>query len=221
MSILRLLLKSTWRTALRHKQYAFTSLLGLVLALSACFLVLPYALTETSYDEHIENSDRIFRIYNVRYGDDGPPSPFTVVPAVYRQRIQDEFPQITQSARLLNDYNGSVFVSGEKVFSEENGFFAERPMLDFLDISLVSGNPGGFDEPGQMILSESLYRKIFSTDIYKDTTVQVKGFEAKVTGTCPKTRTSNRITYIPWKRPLQTLPASVWKTGYGSSSLPI
>jgi len=110
----------------RQKAYSFINLSGLAVGIAACILILLYVQNELSYDAHLKDHERIFRIsrswnnadgkVNLHLGHLAPP---------FSPLLKLDFEgTIEESVRLLND--DPLIKTDQKEF-EENGFFFADP----------------------------------------------------------------------------------------------
>ena len=93
--------KIVGRKLKRQKAYSFITIAGLTVGMTAFILIILYCRAERSYDGFHRNSDRIYRVQNDRINsakhDRSAGCPPGLGPAMI-----EEFPEIEDSARLLN-----------------------------------------------------------------------------------------------------------------------
>lgn len=174
--------KSIVRASVRQKGFTSVSLIGLILAFTTSILVLLFISNELKYDEFRKNKNSVFRIYNVRHGNDGPPSYLPIVPPAFSPAINSNFPQVESSGRIMNDYGGSYFKIGDTGFEDDGGVFAETSIPGILELELLEGSLNGFEAANTLLLSRSLFVKFFGEVDFNNQAVNVNNQEVKVLG---------------------------------------
>ncbi len=156
MTMYRNYLKTGWRFIKKHKLYSSLNIFGLALGISFCWLAYLYANDETSFDRHLPDHERLYRItIDLQEGDNmhyigGSSHAMSVV-------FADNVPEIEEVARFKSGFG--LIQKGEDVL-EQSLVRADRSMIDFLDLDFVEGAPGAFDQPNDVIISSSLAGKL-------------------------------------------------------------
>ena len=151
------------RNILRQKGYTFINIMGLCIGIACCVLILLYVQDEMTYDRYNEKADRIYRI--MTYGLIGP-SEFrgAVTPAPMGPAFVEEIPEVESAVRIRN-FGFPVLRYEDKVFSEENFYWADSTIFDIFTIPFVEGNPdGALDKPNTMVMTESMALKYFGDE---------------------------------------------------------
>jgi len=147
----------------------------------ATFVVISlYVYHEYSFDRYHQKADRIFRIVeNLETENEilfqsvsSPP----MGPAMHR-----EFPEVENFVRFLKrDFRVRV---GDKVFVEDDCYFADSSIFDVFSFHLIRGNPQtALVEPNSVVLSEASAKKIFGDIDPVDQSLEINGELYKVTG---------------------------------------
>ncbi|MEO9481991.1 MAG: FtsX-like permease family protein [Ekhidna sp.] len=149
-------LKTGWRFLKKHKLYSGLNILGLSLGLSFCWLAYLYANDEMSYDRHLPDYERVYRIVSdFQRGDDihyiGGSSNLMSV------QFQEKIPEIESIARFKSDYG--LIRKGEEAVGQ-SFILADLAMVNFLDLEFLEGTAATFDQPDDVIISESLAGKL-------------------------------------------------------------
>ena len=183
--MLRNYLKITFRSLLRYKRTAFINLFGLALGLTSCLLILAYVLHETSYDRFNRKADRTFRVTRDFLNNDGTPTLrlCAVAPAI-PTFLQNDFPEIEQQTVLLPPGPTNLKYQ-EKLFTEDQLFFADEHLFDVFDIRALSGNPRtALTEPYSVLLEAQTAEKYFGREDPLNKVVRLGGkYDCRVTGT--------------------------------------
>lgn len=159
--------KIGWRNLSKQKMYSSIKIGGFALGIAACFLIALFIMDELSYDKHIPDADRIYRVVEV-YNDNGEIERGTWFQAPFAKAIKEDYPEIEKVGR----YNSSeLFGAGsneirpvDKIESSyEEGFtYADQELLELLGIRFIYGNPlHALDEPNTIVITKRKADKFF------------------------------------------------------------
>lgn len=173
-----------WRNLMKHKFISFINLFGLTVGLTCCLLITIYIFHETSYDKYNANADRIYRVTRSFNNPDGAITLRlgTVAPP-FGPLLKNYFPDIQTVTRLLP--NGKTPVKyGDKLFNENNLFFADEHLFSVFTVDVVKGNPDkALLDPFTVMLSEKVAKKYFGNDEPMNKMIRINNqFDLKVTG---------------------------------------
>ncbi|WP_436517385.1 ABC transporter permease [Ekhidna sp. To15] len=148
--------KTGWRFLKKHKLYSSLNILGLSLGISFCWLAYLYANDELSFDKHLPDHERLYRIVSdFQRGDDihyiGGSSNFMSV------QFEEKIPEIESIARFKSDYG--LIRKGEEAIGQSL-IMADLEMIKILDLKFLEGTASTFDQPNDIIISESLAGKL-------------------------------------------------------------
>ena len=149
-------LKTGWRFLKKHKLYSSLNILGLALGISFCWLAYLYANDELSFDKHLPDHERIYRIVSdFKRGDDvhyiGGSSNIMSI------QFEENIPEIESIARFKSDYG--LIQKGEETIGQSL-IMADLELIHFLDLKFLEGSASSFDQPNDIIISESLAGKL-------------------------------------------------------------
>ena len=174
VSMIRSFSKVAFRIFLRHKGFSLINISGLALGLACAILILVWMKHELSYDEFHSKSDRIYRIL-LNYGEKnsfGPHGPGALGPA-----LKQEYSEIAESARFFfvnenplryKDKDRDVVLNGSLCGTDPS-------FTQIFTFPFVIGDPErALLNPGSIVLTETLARKIFGPD---DPLGKTLGFE--------------------------------------------
>lgn len=181
--MIRNYLKTAFRNLKTNKFTSFSNLFGITLGLTCCMLIVCYVLGELNYDRFKE-SDNIYRVTRSFNTSSGTVSLHlgAVAPAV-GPLLQNDFPDIREITRLLR--TGTLTLQyGDKVFNEDEGFFADAHLFDFFTVPVIQGNPRSLlREPNSIALTPELARRYFGDQDPLGKMVKINDlFLFKVTG---------------------------------------
>jgi putative ABC transport system permease protein len=177
-------IKIAIRSFLKQKGYSFINLTGLAIGLAACMFILLWVQDELSYDKFHEKADRIYIIgldaklgnQDVKVGSTPPPMAFA---------ITEEFEGVRQATRY--DGNGQTIVKYEdKIFNEEDFFFADSTFFKIFTFPMVAGDPStALDRPFTVVITREMREKYFGDEDPIGKILRINGEEDfEITGIC-------------------------------------
>jgi putative ABC transport system permease protein len=158
--MLRNYLAVSLRNLSRNKGYAFINVAGLAVGLACFILILLFVQHEISYDRFHEKADRIHRVVrqqpgNVFLGSDY----FAVTPAPLAGTLVREYPEVVTAITI--GHQGALLSVGENHLWED-GLWADAHFFEVFSFPLIYGDSeSALSEPGRIILTQSLSRKMF------------------------------------------------------------
>ncbi|MEB2781416.1 ABC transporter permease [Algoriphagus sp. C2-6-M1] len=205
-------LKIAWRNITRSKGYAFINISGLGIGMSASILILVWVQFEMSVDRFHENSDRVYA--NWRNAEmQGEVFTWDYTPAPYAHAIKEQFPEVEEVARIT-EWDQQLLTVGENNFYEESTF-TDPGFFKMFSFEALEGDPvASLTEPGNIVLTESVAKKLFgdSPAIGKTVTVEKQlDFEVKaVIKDLPENTDFPFTVFLPFKK----LEAMGWADDY-------
>jgi len=183
--MIRNYLKSAWRNIARHKFISFINIFGLTIGITCCLLILTYIINETSYDKYNINADRTYRVTRIFYDGNGNQSlHLSAIAPPFGPLLKSAFPEVQQMTRLLP--NGTTILRyKEKLFNEENSFFADEHFFDVFSVDVTDGDKRtALNDPYTVMLTESIAHKYFGNvdPVNKTIILDNTKHEFKVTG---------------------------------------
>ena len=178
-------LKSAWRNIARHKFISFINIFGLTIGITCCLLILTYIINEMSYDKHNTNADRTYRVTRIFYSGNGVESlHLSAVAPPFGPLLKSAFPDVQQMTRLYP--HGTVILRyKEKLFNEENSFFADEHFFDVFSADVTNGDKRtALNDPYTVMLTDKIAHKYFgdADPINKTIILDNTKHEFKVTG---------------------------------------
>src|SRR6185312_3911490 len=160
------MLKNYLRIAVRnlakYKFISFINLFGLTVGITCCLLILTYILHATSYDRYNSKADRIWRVTRSFNDPNGVVSLHlgTVAPP-FGPLLRHDFPDIQKMTRVLQDDRTPMRYE-DKIFNEDNMYFADTNFVDIFDVKFLAGNPKtALTEPNSIVLTPDVAHKYF------------------------------------------------------------
>ncbi|MCG8307648.1 MAG: ABC transporter permease [Cytophagales bacterium] len=163
-------LKISWRNLSKEKMYASIKIGGTALSIAACLLIALFIQDELSFDKHVPNGNRIYRLIWV-FNNNGDIEKDVFFQAPFANAILEEFPEIEQVGRynageLFGAGSKEIRRAGEKQNILEKGFvYSDQSLIDLLQIPMVYGERSqALAEPNSIVLSESKAQKYFPNE---------------------------------------------------------
>lgn len=156
-------LKIAFRTIKRNKLYSLLNVLGLSVGLASFMIIFFFVRNEMSYDHYHTNSNRIYRVIQEGYENNGTWR--GGVTAALANPAAEAIPEIEAFSRMerwnktvqIPDYRDTTV--SPKNISVDKGFF------ELFDIDLLLGGIPDFDEkPNSVLISEDFSKRYFKGD---------------------------------------------------------
>ena len=164
-------LKIAWRNLQKNKIFSFINILGLAIGLTCCILISLYIYNEMSYDRYHKNIKQLYQLGTI-FVKDGKEDKTPNTPAPMAAAMKQEFPEISETARLLalfaedktilqwKPQNGQV-----RSFYETKGYIADSTFFRLFDYHFIEGNATTcLDASNTIVLSEEIAKKFFGNE---------------------------------------------------------
>jgi len=169
------------RNLLSHKYYTAINVAGLAVALAAFLVIGLYVISEFSYDRHLPDSERIYRIdRDFIFRDEDMLLPGNA--AFAGPLLKDTFSEVEDYTRI---FPRSFRVGrGGQVFYEDQIRVVDANHFDFFAYEWLQGDPEtALAQPFALVLTESLARKYFGDgNPMGETLVLEENFAFTITG---------------------------------------
>jgi putative ABC transport system permease protein len=153
--------KIAFRNVIRHKAFSFLNIAGLTFGLTACILISLFVRDEMQFDKFISDGNSIYRIYYEVTAEEGT-SHIATTPPMFAPTLQQEFPEVEKTVRVLNNTNKELFEVRDIKLYEEGGIYAETGFFEIFPLKFMYGSPAGvLDEPTSIVISQALAGKYF------------------------------------------------------------
>jgi len=166
------------RFLFKSKIFTAINLNGLVLGLTASFILFIYIVNEFSYNKDFPNADRMYRVVSL---DQAQKSTDAMTPFILSKNLKEYFSQIELTARLINVENliGSVKIKKKTFFQLMPGFFcADASLMQMLGIKTkgLKGSDTLKNIP-DLLISSSVASGIFgrTNPVGKTCEIQING----------------------------------------------
>lgn len=149
-------LKTGWRFLKKNRLYSTLNILGLAMGISFCWLAYLYANDEMNYDKHLSANDRLYRIIiDMERNDDvnhigGSSNAMSV-------QFDEKIPEIDQIAKIKSSFG---MIKKQEGVLQQSYLLADQSLVGMLDLKFLEGASGTFDQPNDVIISETLAGKL-------------------------------------------------------------
>jgi len=152
------------RNAWRNKGYTLINLLGLAIGITSSIIILLFVLDEVSFDRHNEHFRDIYRI-TIKGKIQGNEIEAALSNAPMGATLKSDFPEVEEFTRLFTFDGDPVVRYEEKVFIEENFYYADSTFFNVFTAPVVFGDPKGMlNRPNTVVLTEEIARKYFGNE---------------------------------------------------------
>ena len=160
--------KVAWRNLVRFKTYSSIKIGGFAVSIAACMLIALFVVDELSYDQHIADADRIYRLRN-HWKRDGGLQVWPAMEAPMKKAIEDDNPGAALVGRII-PFSG-WFLAGsnmveveerDKSIYEEGFVYVDQEFIEIIDLQMKYGNrSNALKEPNSMVISATKAKKFF------------------------------------------------------------
>jgi len=218
--VLSHLLKIAFRNIYRQKGYSFINIAGLAIGLSFSTLILLWVQDELSYDNYHSNLENIYQIEEDQYYS-GERFHTTVTPFPSAPVLEDEIPEILETARYM-PWLGEVFVRhNDKIFPEINVVAADAEFFKIFSYKFIQGNKEtALVNSKSIVIDEEIANKYFGNENPVGKTLTINNtFDFEVTAVMEKVPSNSTYTFN-MVFPFTDLKAmDIWSDSWGNNSI--
>lgn len=151
--------KTSARSLLRHRLYAFINISGISLGLSCCLLTFLYVRNEYTVNTNFPNGERIYRINSLwREASMGLP---TTTLAPVGPAVASTYPEVEFQTRLY--LVSEIIHVGEKNFRKDL-IVADPSLLQVFEFPLLAGDARtALSQPRSVVITDQLAKAMFGT----------------------------------------------------------
>lgn len=144
--------KIAFRSIWKNKAFSTLNTLGLAIALAIALIIFLYIANEISTDRFQKNRDNLYLVSVMNY--------YTTPPVLIKS-LGENIPGLESKLRL---FRSSLVAEVESSKIKFSTYFADSSFFNFFNFKLLQGDRAkGLKEKGQIVLTESLAKKIFGT----------------------------------------------------------
>src|SRR5690554_51935 len=154
-------IKIAWRNLIAEKFYSLVSILGLVLGMTCCLVIGLWVVQERSYNNFFPEGEHV---YHVKANSlfNGELRTGSQTPAPLAEALLNEVPQVEYAVKCA-DWGPRILVKDETSSIRESGLYASDGFFNIFQFPAIEGDPvQALATPGQIILTQSTAKKLFS-----------------------------------------------------------
>ncbi|HEX8314756.1 MAG TPA: ABC transporter permease, partial [Flavisolibacter sp.] len=119
---------------------------------------------EKQFDKFITDGDRVHRIYYQITSPEGT-SNIATTPPMFTTALQQQFPEVDKTLRILNHQSKELVEVGDKKLYEEQGLFSEPAFFDFFPLKMKYGSSvEALKEPASIVISNEMAERYFGNE---------------------------------------------------------
>ncbi|MEO0554631.1 MAG: ABC transporter permease [Bacteroidota bacterium] len=160
IAMLKNYLITSWRSLAKNKAFSTINILGLAVGMSSFLLISLYVNNERSYDQFHEKKSNLYRLKLSRYNDGVLSTVWAAGCSAIGSALHDNFPEVVDYVRMTP--SNAVVAYEDKVFREENAYYASESFFENFTIPLIEGADSQvLVKPYTAVISESTAKKYF------------------------------------------------------------
>jgi putative ABC transport system permease protein len=148
------------RSVLKNRLFSILNIIGLVLSMTAAFLICLYVWYDSGYDAFHTKKDQIFRVRQDKYTNGERNRQWVAGPMSVGEDLKSNFPEVKRYVRMSKQK--AMFSTENVLFREENVYFASPDFFKIFSFPLISGVDSlVLRDPYKMVISESMAKRYF------------------------------------------------------------
>jgi putative ABC transport system permease protein len=184
------MLKNYFKTAMRnlwrYKGFSMINVASLTIGIVGCLVIGLFVWDEMQYDKFIPGGENIYRLYDLR-SDNGVTSKVAVTPPAFAGFLQNTYPEIDTTARILMSGDKFLIENGDKKAYEDKGWFVESSFFSIFPLKFISGDSKtALVGKGTIVLSAEMAKKYFGTTDVVGKTIKLEKENFTINGVIAK-----------------------------------
>ena len=193
------------RIAFKQRLTTILNILGMALGIAVSIILIMHVRYEFSYDKHIPDINRVYRIINQDLSVNS--RDWATTSTQIFNEITDFIPEIEEAVRIKPIGNTTFSYENEigelLSFEETGGFYVDSTIFDVFSISLIKGKRTNFNiDMNSIIITKSMAERYFGDDdpIGKQLRTTNSLFTVRgVIPDCPKNSHLDYTFFLPYK----------------------
>ncbi|PRD52710.1 ABC transporter permease [Sphingobacterium gobiense] len=155
-------IKIAWRSLLKNKGFSTINIIGLAIGMAAVLLIALWVQNQFLYDNFYSNKENIYKLWN-RTDKDNEIRVHDITMGAPAKALKTGYPEVEHAARMYWS-SDDLFTYGEQRIKSK-GNEVDPDFLNIFDFPVVQGTVGQMlDEPNNIVLTESLAKKLFGNE---------------------------------------------------------
>ncbi len=145
---------------MRQKLFTFINIFGLVLSLTAVWLIALFIADELSYDRYHENAGEIYRLASHgQWGDEK--FDITGSSGLAAEAFKKDFPEVQDAVRIDAEGGGIIDYDNKKI-KDDAIFFSDPSFFTIFTYHFLAGNVHALEKLHSIVLTKTLAAKLFA-----------------------------------------------------------
>ena len=179
-------LKTAFRNLIRYKGFSAINILSLAIGMIGCFVIGLFVWDEWQYDKTIPGGENVYRIYDQR-NNNGNSTLMAPTPPAFASFLQQQFPEVDTTLRILMAEDKFLMEAGEKKAYEDKGWFVESSFFKIFPLKLTRGDATkALAAPSSIAISEEIAKRYFGNENPVGKTIRVDKIDYNVTAVFAK-----------------------------------
>jgi putative ABC transport system permease protein len=157
----RIILKLAFKNLFSSDKSSMLSILGLAIAFVSFFYIYSYVSFELSYDSQHKKAKRIYRVSGEIIAAENT-AKHAVLGPLMSPELKIYFPQVESFTRLVPIRQQTTLEYNHQQYIIEEAYSADPGVFDIFTLEFVYGGKDNiFENPDEIVINESLSKKIF------------------------------------------------------------
>lgn len=195
-------LKIAWRNLINNKIDSSINIIGLSIGMAACLLILEFVSFELSYDRFNKNAPDIYRVTNDRFQNGKLTQHGTITYSAVGPAMKNDFPEVVNNTRV-EPMGSVILIDKDRKIEVKESIAVDNEFLSMFTFPLLAGDmKTALKEPNNIVITETLARKIFSirnndlsVALGKSVQLMRDSVPYKITGVCMDVPANSHIQF--------------------------
>lgn len=175
-------LRIALRNLLKYKSFSAINIVGMGISLASFILIFVFVQDELQVDRYHPEGERVYRLYTIMSSPEAGDRYTPMVQPVLATKLQEEFPEVELTARILGTITEKQITLEGEIFSEPRGAYGEGSLFEILNIPILKGDPNNILESANtMAISSSIAQKYFGSDNPIGKNLKIEGIDHEIT----------------------------------------
>ncbi len=153
-------IKIIWRNLFKYPVYSFINLTGLSIVIAASFILLLYVKQELSYERHIPDSERVYRIATDFYNMGG----FANSQPILTYYLSTEAKDVEYATAGDRSRQKTPVQIDKQIYQEEEIYLIDSSFFQVFPFPIKEGQVRASLAPDEAIVTEDVSKKYFKKE---------------------------------------------------------
>jgi putative ABC transport system permease protein len=182
------------RNFLRERFYSVLNVTGLATGLCCALLILLWVKDELSVNRFHKDIDRIFLVYGNYLNPSGEIVTWNDTPGLLGEYVRENISGVESVARTFPNRQRLFQVDDKNIISD--GLYADHEFFDIFSFKILAGGLSkNREDKSQMMISESLAKKLFNTADVVGKSFKMDALDVQVAGVFEDVSTASSIKF--------------------------